>query len=131
MGFFMYLIPFEFISAEFKPNLIPVTAFLTPSLLVYVPAVLFPGLEWCFFLMQTHRAPTADVTQTVMKAHNKSHFSSLNERSEMQEPFPPTKRPFPFLSFILIFSSNQCSEEQFQVLPLQGTLLSLFSDYFL
>lgn len=48
MGSFMDLIPFEFIVAEFRLNLIPVIAFLTLSPLVYVPAVLFPALE-CFF----------------------------------------------------------------------------------
>lgn len=55
MGSFMYLIPFEFITAEFRLNLIPVIAFLTPSPLVYVPAVLFPALK-CYFLMENHTA---------------------------------------------------------------------------
>lgn len=58
----MYLIPFEFITAEFRLNLIPVIAFLTPSPLVYVPAVLFPALKCYFFNGKPHSKCTVDVT---------------------------------------------------------------------
>lgn len=49
----MYIIPFEFITAEFRLNLIPVITFLTPPPLVYVPAVLVPALK-CYFFMENH-----------------------------------------------------------------------------
>lgn len=39
-------------TAEFRLNLIPVIAFLTPSPLAYVPEALFPALE-CYFLWES------------------------------------------------------------------------------
>lgn len=98
----MYLIPFEFITAEFRLNLIPVIAFLTP---VYVQAVFSPVLE-CYFLKKTTEQMHSGCT--VMEAHNKSHFSSLNEPSKMKYwcmydvLFPPTNSHFLPHLFILI-----------------------------